>query len=64
MSEHLKFCTEINEYWLDKNACLDIVLSAIQDCVNNLQRPGGCASNCLYLKQSVEFNSARFIILE
>ena len=26
MSEHLKYCTQINEYWLNKNACLNIVL--------------------------------------
>ena len=26
VSEHLKYCTEINEYWLSKIACLNIVL--------------------------------------
>ena len=25
VSEHLKYCTQINEYWLNKNACLNIV---------------------------------------
>ena len=25
MSEHLKYCTQINEYWLNKTACLNIV---------------------------------------
>ena len=25
VSEHLKCCTQINEYWLNKNACLNIV---------------------------------------
>ena len=25
MSEHLKYCTQIKEYWLNKNACLNIV---------------------------------------
>ena len=24
--EHLKYCTQINEYWLDKNTCLNIVI--------------------------------------
>ena len=27
MSEHLKYCTQINEYWLHKNVCLNIVLA-------------------------------------
>ena len=26
VSEHLKYCSQINEYWLNKNACLNIVL--------------------------------------
>ena len=26
VSEHLTYCTQINEYWLNKNACLNIVL--------------------------------------
>ena len=25
VSEHLKYCTQINEYWLNKNSCLNIV---------------------------------------
>ena len=25
VSEHLKYCSQINEYWLNKNACLNIV---------------------------------------
>ena len=25
VSEHLKYCRQINEYWLNKNACLNIV---------------------------------------
>ena len=28
VSEHLKYCTQINEYCLNKNACLNIVLKA------------------------------------
>ena len=27
MPEHFKYCTQINEYWLNKNACLNIVLA-------------------------------------
>ena len=26
LSEHFKYCSQINEYWLNKNACLNIVL--------------------------------------
>ena len=26
VSEHLKYCAQINEYWLNKNPCLNIVL--------------------------------------
>ena len=26
VSEHLKYCSQINEYWLNRNACLNIVL--------------------------------------
>ena len=25
VSEHLKYCKQINEYWINKNACLNIV---------------------------------------
>ena len=25
MSEHLKYCSQINEYWLNKNVCLNII---------------------------------------
>ena len=25
VSEHLKYCSQINEYWLNKNACVNIV---------------------------------------
>ena len=25
LCEHLKYCTQINEYWLNKNACLNII---------------------------------------
>ena len=25
VSEHLKYCLQVNEYWLNKNACLNIV---------------------------------------
>ena len=27
LSEHLKYCSQINEYWLNKNACLNILLT-------------------------------------
>ena len=30
VSEHLKYCTQINEYWLNKNACLNIILLRIE----------------------------------
>ena len=26
LSEHLKYCSQINEYWLNKNVCLNIAL--------------------------------------
>ena len=26
VSEHLKYCSQINEYWLNKNVCLNIVI--------------------------------------
>ena len=26
VSEHLKYCSRINEYWFNKNACLNVVL--------------------------------------
>ena len=29
VSEHLKYCAQINEYWLNKNVCLNIVLNAV-----------------------------------
>ena len=35
VSEHIKYCTQINEYWLNKNVCLNIVLGKIVDLVSH-----------------------------
>ena len=36
VSEHLKYCLQINEYWFNKNVCVNIVLHA-EDMSNSLK---------------------------